>query len=84
MGMGSFVIDFVCDTCEAVKQEDESWMLGLAAEAIGSVSARREVNIQSNWTRQAALRSLAVHSARSRDEYMACLFESERGVISTL
>jgi hypothetical protein len=70
------MIDFVCDTCGAVKQEDESWMLGLAAEAVGSVSARREVNIQSNWTRQAALHPLAVHfcSIQCKDEYMARLF----------
>jgi hypothetical protein len=41
------MIDFVCDTCGAVKQVNESWLVGLAAEAVGAVSARREVNIQS-------------------------------------
>jgi hypothetical protein len=73
------MIDFVCDTCGAVKQEDESWMLGLAAEAVGSVSARREVNIQSTWTRQAALHPLAVHfcSIQCKDEYMARLFGTD-------
>ena len=44
------MIDFVCDTCGAVKQADESWIVGLAAEAVGAVSARRELNIQSAWT----------------------------------
>jgi hypothetical protein len=73
------MVDFVCDTCGAVKQIDESWIVGLAAEAVGAVSARREVNIQSTWTREAALRPLAVHfcSIQCKDEYMARLFGAE-------
>jgi len=73
------MIDFVCDTCGAVKQADESWVVGLAAEAVGAVSARREVNIQSAWTREAALHPLAVHfcSIQCKDEYMARLFGTE-------
>jgi hypothetical protein len=73
------MIDFVCDTCSAVKEPDEEWILGLAAEAVGPVSARREVNIQSTWTREAALHPLAVHfcSIQCKDEYMARLFGTE-------
>ncbi len=41
------MIDFVCDTCSAVKKPEEAWIVGHAAEAVGVVSARREVTIQS-------------------------------------
>ena len=70
------MIDFVCDTCGAVKQADESWIVGLAAEAVGAASARREVNIQSAWTREASLHPFAVHfcSIQCKDEYMGRLF----------
>ena len=73
------MLDFVCDTCGSVKQIDESWIVGLAAEAVGAVSARREVNIQSAWTREAALHPLAVQfcSIQCKDEYMARLFGTE-------
>ena len=72
------MIDFVCDTCSAVKQPEEIWIVGLAAEAVGVVSARREVNIQSRWTREAAVHPLAVHfcSVQCKDDYMTKLFGS--------
>jgi hypothetical protein len=74
------MIDFVCDTCSAVKNLEEEWIVGLAAEAVGAVSARREVNIQSTWTREAALHPLAVHfcSIQCKDEYLARLFGTKR------
>jgi hypothetical protein len=73
------MIDFVCDTCSAVKEPENAWIVGLAAEAVGAVSARREVNIQSTWTREAALHPLAVHfcSLQCKDEYMARLFGAQ-------
>jgi len=73
------MIQFVCDTCSAVKESGEVWIAGLAAEAVGAVSARREVNIQSAWNRTAALHPLAVHfcSTQCKDEYMARLFAPE-------
>jgi hypothetical protein len=72
------MIQFACDTCSALKQPDEAWIVGLAAEAVGAVSARREVNIQSRWTREGALHPLAVHfcSIQCKDEYMTKLFGS--------
>ena len=72
------MIQFVCDTCSNIKQPEETWVVGLAAEAVGAVSARREVNIQSNWTREGALHPLAVHfcSMQCKDEYMTKLFGS--------
>jgi hypothetical protein len=73
------MIQFVCDTCRAVKQPDEAWIVGHAAEAVGAVSARREVTIQSLWDRTNTLHSLAVHfcSVQCKDEYMAQLFGAE-------
>ena len=73
------MIQFVCDNCSAVKQPDEVWIAGLAAEAVGVVSARREVTIQSAWNRTTALHALAVHfcSVQCKDEYMARLFGPE-------
>jgi hypothetical protein len=73
------MIQFVCDTCGAVKQPDEAWIVGHAAEAVGAVSARREVTIQSVWDRTNTLPSLAVHfcSVQCKDEYMTQLFGAE-------
>jgi hypothetical protein len=39
------MLQFVCDTCSAVKQPEEIWIVGQAAEAMGVVSARREVKL---------------------------------------
>jgi hypothetical protein len=70
------MLQFVCDTCSAVKQPEETWVVGLAAEVVGVVSARRELSIQSRWTREAALHPLAVHfcSIQCKDDYMTKLF----------
>jgi hypothetical protein len=73
------MIQFACDTCGAVKQPDQAWIVGQAAEAVGAVSARREVTIQSVWDRTNTLQPLAVHfcSLQCKDEYMAQLFGAE-------
>jgi hypothetical protein len=73
------MIQYVCDTCSAVKRPEEVWMVGLAAEAVGAVSARREMNLQSAWNRRTALHPLAVHfcSLECKDDYMARLFAPE-------
>jgi len=57
-------------------------MLALAAEAVGAISARREMNIQSAWNRTTAVHPLAVHfcSVQCKDEYMARLFAPEAPV----
>jgi hypothetical protein len=53
--------------------------VGLAADAVGVTSARREVTIQSDWDRTTAVHPLAVHfcSIECKDEYMARLFAPE-------
>lgn len=76
------MIQYVCDTCSAVKKPQEPWIVGLAAEAVGATSARREVTIQSAWDRQIAVHPLAVHfcSIQCKDDYMARLFAPEASV----
>jgi len=69
------MIQFVCDTCRKVKN-GQGWLLGLAAEQIGAVTARREVNILSAWAEPEACHPLAVHfcSEKCKDKYMAEVF----------
>ena len=76
------MIQYVCETCSAVKEPEEVWIVGTAAEAVGSISARRELNIQSAWNRTIALHPLAVHfcSTQCKDEYVARLFAPEAPV----
>src|SRR5258708_31508739 len=76
------MIQYVCETCSAVKGPEEVWIVGTAAEAVGSVSARREMNIQSVWNRTTAVHPLAVHfcSTQCKDDYMARLFAPEAAV----
>ncbi len=73
------MIQFGCDSCGAVKEPSEVWILGLAAEAVGAASARREVTILSTWERPNAVHPLAVHfcSAECKDDYLARLFGPE-------
>jgi len=73
------MIQYLCETCSAVKAAGEAWLLGLAAEAVGVTSASREVPIQSEWDSATAVHPLAVHfcSIECKDEYMARLFAPE-------
>src|SRR6266487_544731 len=70
---------FGCDWCQTVKQQDELWILGLAAESVGVTAARREITILSAWDDARACHPLAVHfcSVEHKDNYMAALFETE-------
>lgn len=70
------MIEFVCDSCGRVKDAQETWILGLAAEAVGVTAARREVSIISLWDRERALHPLAVHfcSESCKDDYLQRLF----------
>jgi hypothetical protein len=73
------MIAFICDTCGRMKKPEQDWILGLAAENLGAVSARREVNILSRWADPQAVHPLAVHfcSERCKDKYMKKLFDYE-------
>jgi hypothetical protein len=70
------MVRFQCDTCGRLKEGDEAWILGLAAQNIGVTSARREVEIAAVWDRARAVETLAVHfcSDQCRAEYLSALF----------
>lgn len=70
------MVRFQCDTCGKLKEDHESWILGLAAENIGVTSARREISIADLWERSRAVERLAVHfcSDSCRAEYVQALF----------
>lgn len=72
------MVRFQCDTCSALKQDNEVWILGYAAESVGVTAARREITIASAWDDRNALDWLAVHfcSNECRAEYMQRLFSN--------
>ena len=76
------MIEFVCDSCSRVKDPDEVWILGLAAEAVGVTAARREISIVSVWDRERAVHPLAVHfcSDKCKDNYIQRLFGQDTRV----
>jgi hypothetical protein len=73
------MIEYVCDSCHKRKKENQSWILGLAAESVGVQSARREINILSAWSQPEAVHPMAVHfcSERCKDRYVKKLFSYE-------
>jgi hypothetical protein len=73
------MIQFICDFCSRVKNPEDIWLLGLAAESLGLTSARREVTILSGWDRDRAVHPLAVHfcSEICKDHYIEQLFGAE-------
>jgi hypothetical protein len=70
------MIEFVCDSCGAIKQTEDAWILGRAAEAIALTAARREVTLFAGWDRERAVQPLAVHfcSLECKNKYMKRLF----------
>ena len=70
------MVRFECDTCGALKEAGEEWILGHAAENIGVTAARREIGFSSAWNDNLAVEPLAVHfcSEECRADYMRRLF----------
>lgn len=70
------MVRFQCDGCGKIKEANEAWIVGSAAENIGVTSARREISIISVWDRSSAVNPLAVHfcSDQCRMNYTAALF----------
>jgi len=70
------MIQFVCDYCANVKQPDEIWINGVAAENVGTQAARREVIVDPAWRRERAILPFAVHfcSIECKDSYLGELF----------
>ena len=75
------MVRYECDFCQRIKQKDEAWILGFAAENIGLTAARREVTILPHWDETRAPAYLAVHFCceQCRQNYMKNLFGEEPG-----
>ena len=73
------MLRYECDYCHRLKEKDEAWILGFAAENIGVTSARREVTILPAWDELRAVDYLAVHFCceQCRQNYMANIFGEE-------
>lgn len=73
------MIRYECDFCHRLKQNDEAWILGFAAENVGVTAARREVTILPHWDEARAVAYLAVHFCceQCRQNYMTHLFGEE-------
>ena len=71
------MLQFVCDYCGNIKQPDETWINGMAAENVGTQAARREAVIDPAWRYERAILSLAVHfcSIDCKNNYLAKLFD---------
>ncbi len=70
------MVQFVCDSCSAVREDDQPWILGIAAEALGVTAARRELTVFPTWDWNGAVHPLAVHfcSLECKNKYMERLF----------
>ncbi len=70
------MVRFQCDTCRRLKEADEAWILGFAAENVGVTAARREISISATWDYPRAVELLAVHfcSDECRADYVDALF----------
>lgn len=73
------MLRYECDFCHRLKREDETWILGFAAENIGITAARREITILPQWNEARAVDYLAVHFCceQCRQNYVANLFGEE-------
>ena len=72
------MLRFACEWCGILKESNEAWILGFAAENLGVTAARREVSVLSVWDRERAVHPFAVHfcSEEHKNNYMAALFEA--------
>ena len=69
---------YACDWCRRSRNPGERWLLGFAAERIGSAGVQREISMAGRWSDSAAEHPLAVHfcSAGHRNAYVEALFNS--------
>lgn len=74
------MVRYECDFCHRLKENDETWILGFAAENIRVTVARREVTIFPSWDEVRAVDYLTVHFCceQCRQNYMANLFGEEQ------
>jgi hypothetical protein len=79
------MLRYECDTCHDLRERGEEWILGLAAENIGAVSARREIAFEPEWDDERATHPLAVHfcSVECKDKYLISLFGNNVAGVTT-
>jgi hypothetical protein len=72
------MLRFACDYCGNIKQPEEVWITGVAAENVGTQAARREVLIDPVWRYERAILPFAVHfcSIECKDRYLSELFQT--------
>jgi hypothetical protein len=72
------MLRFICDYCGNIKQPEEVWINGVAAENVGTQAARREVLIDPAWRYERAILPLAVHfcSVECKERYLTELFQT--------
>ncbi len=70
------MLEYLCEWCRHPKRRGERWILGLAEENIGAVSARLELTIMAEWSSRWASHPLAVHfcSEQHKDSYVRAMF----------
>lgn len=75
------MVRYECDFCHKLKERNEAWIMGFAAENIGVTAARREVTILPKWDGARAVDYLAVHFCcdQCRQNYIAGIFGEEPG-----
>ena len=80
------MLQFACDWCHTVKQPNESWLLGFAAEEMGVTAARREVQMFSSWDRDRSVLPLAVHfcCVECKDKFVQALFATREPLESEI
>src|SRR5713101_5441302 len=71
-----YMLRYECDNCQKLKEKNQEWILGFAAENIGVKAARREITFFSQWNEDEAVDWLAVHfcSERCKQDYTSRLF----------
>lgn len=72
------MVRFACEWCGQLKDPEEVWILGFAAENLGTTAARREITVMSGWDYQRAVHPFAVHfcSVEHKDKYVDALFNT--------
>jgi len=60
------MVAFICDSRGKMKKPEQDWILGLAAENVGAVSGRREVNILSRRAEAQAVNTLLLRTLQGQ------------------
>jgi hypothetical protein len=73
------MLRYECDSCKRLKEKNEDWILGFAAENIGVATTRREITFLSRWDEDQAVDWLAVHfcSEPCKQNYTSRLFADQ-------